>query len=171
MKTRTLITLGTLLALTLGVSAKPGGGKKRGEKGAKAKRALPDFIVTAYDTDGDGELSRAERGQLRSKMEERRNAMRAEFDTDGDGSLSAAEKEKLKAQKRTQALAKYDADASGSLEKEERKTMIDDLKASDPVAALALMRHHKAGKVGKAGRGGTKGEAKRKKKNPGATRL
>lgn len=157
MKAKTFITVSTLFALTLGVSAKAGGGKKRGEKGAKANRVLPEFIVTAYDSNGDGSLDRAERGQLRAKLEERRKSIRAQFDADADGSLSAPEKEALRVQKKAQMLEKYDADASGSLEKGERKAMIDDLKVNDPIAALALMRH---GKARKGDRVRAKGEVK-----------
>ncbi len=150
-----MITVAAMAVFSSVASAKPEGGKGKKGKGA---RSLPDFIVTAYDSDGDGALGETERKAFRADVEARRSEMKAQYDTDGDGELNKTEREAVKNKKHADALAKYDGDSSGSLDETERKAMVEDLKANDPLAALAFIRHH--GKSGEAGRGKKKGGKK-----------
>lgn len=98
------------------------GGRKRGSrmngKSGKMNQERSTKMQDKFDTDGDGELSEAERTAMRAKMQEnggrkqsgikRRGAnpeqraeILAKFDTDGDGELSDAERAALKAYAQT----------------------------------------------------------------------
>jgi Ca2+-binding EF-hand superfamily protein len=61
------------------------------------REAMWELLSTVYDTDGDGELSDAEREDLLGDFEVRCEAMHdrllADFDADGDGELSEEEME------------------------------------------------------------------------------
>lgn len=72
----------------------------------------PHRDLSAADTDGDGELSDAERQAFRDA---RRADLLAAFDADGDGELSQAERDAARLSKRLERFAELDADASGGL--------------------------------------------------------
>lgn len=64
---------------------KKDGAKKRGREGAGSGDRAPDpAVLKAFDKDGDGKLSKEERGAFRDA--------RKAFDKDGDGSLSPKER-------------------------------------------------------------------------------
>ena len=105
---------------------------------ADARRAGPDperreRRLAEFDTDGDGELSDAEREVAREALIERSISRHPEeYDTNGDGELSEAEREVARdakrarmGERRARALEKFDADGDGRLSEEERRAAFE----------------------------------------------
>ena len=63
---------------------------KSGKKKFCKKRKM--MVMKKFDKDGNGELSEAEKKEMKAHMEKRRAAMLAKFDKDKDGELSAEER-------------------------------------------------------------------------------
>jgi Ca2+-binding EF-hand superfamily protein len=94
-------------------------------------------MIERYDTDGDGQLSEAERQAAREDRRSRQSAFAtamedwttAQFDTDGDGKLSNAERaearqfqQRMQSQMRTKfELHTMDADGDGQITQAERQ--------------------------------------------------
>ncbi len=130
---------GVVLVLAMGPLWPPDvlaqhGGRHQGRRQKRLKQ---------FDTDGDGKLSREERGKLREELQAQRDERRQEklnnYDLDGDGKLSdeergqaksdrQAKKQEKREQKRQELLEKYDTDGDGELSDEERETMREEMK-------------------------------------------
>jgi len=100
----------------------------RGDRGAQAR----DAMMRQFDTDGDGELSDAERQAARAQWEARagegRQVMMRRYDKDGDGELSESERQaaraeigQLRDQIRERIMPQYDLDGNGELNDQERE--------------------------------------------------
>lgn len=84
-------------------------------KKAEERRAE---LVEKYDTDGDGQLSAAEKQAAREAI---RAKQIEKYDTDGDGELSREERRAAwKARRKKWILRRYDKDGDGELNEEEQ---------------------------------------------------
>ena len=96
--------------------------------------------IEKFDTDGDGQLSEAERDAARNakqaKIEEHK-AFRASFDLDQDGELSADEEVAFKEARAQKVIEHFDADGDGVLN--------DSEKAQAEQAKRRLKKLHKKG--------------------------
>jgi len=75
-----------------------------------------------WDTDGNGEISDAERKAMREALRARWAERRKEMDADGDGKVSREEALEYYRKRRE----KYDADGDGKLNQEEREKMYEE---------------------------------------------
>lgn len=106
-----LILTGLLTLSVATIHAQPG----------NSQRSVPPHILEKFDTDGDGELSDAERAAARETMEQKRAEHIALYDTDGDGELSPEERAVARDERfEAIALERFDADGDGELSDEER---------------------------------------------------
>lgn len=75
--------------------------------------------LAAFDTDGDGQLSDAEKEQMKAERTARREAHQAEVlaenDTDKDGSLSEAERAAMRTKRVDAMFGRLDADGDGKV--------------------------------------------------------
>ncbi len=143
MNARTWKVAGWIMALTGALTlAHAGQGQDKNRGGhPKGKYSGREEMLKRYDTDGDGQLSEAEREKLRSDRAARRGKhpsrkeIMQRFDADGDGQLNEQERAALRAgmkkrhggERREKMLRKYDADGDGELNAEEMENMRDDL--------------------------------------------
>ena len=147
MKTKTLLitTLATLPFTGFTFA------KGQDRKGCKISEEKKAELLTEFDKDGDGKLSKGER---KAAKEARKAAFIEKNDTDGDGKLSKGERKAAHEAKKAEILAKFDEDGDGELNEEERQA-----------AREANPRHHKKGRhkkignKGKGKRGDKKGQA------------
>lgn len=109
-----LVMCGVLIA-GVGLAAAQGFGHGGG-KGA---------MVQKYDKNGDGVLDASEKAALRTDMQAKREAKKAErlakFDTNNDGKLDASERAVMKAERAEAAFKKLDADGNGQISLDEFK--------------------------------------------------
>jgi hypothetical protein len=75
--------------------------------------------LAAFDTDGDGQLSDAEKDQMKAERMARREAHQAEVlaenDTDKDGTLSEAERAAMRTKRVDAMFGRLDADGDGKV--------------------------------------------------------
>jgi hypothetical protein len=110
-------------------------------------------LITDFDEDGDGLLSRAEWDAARAARRAAHEEERQSLDTDGDGEISSEEHDAARAA----LIATWDADGSGDLDEAERAAMRTDVqalvRAGEPLPPLPFMgAHHGPG--GHGGHGG-----------------
>ncbi len=86
------------------------------------ERGRHERLLERFDTDGDGELSEAERSSAR---ESRRLKRLEKYDRDGDGRLSDRERATARKAHRQQRLERFDADGDGELSREERRAAFE----------------------------------------------
>ena len=94
---------------------------------AEEREAVRAERVAAYDSDGDGKISDAEREVARDKRAEQ---MRARLDADQDGQISETERQAGRVQRTENMRTQFDTDADGKLTPEELK--------SSPFARFAI---------------------------------
>ena len=105
-----------------------GGRGDRGDRGAEAREAM----MKQFDTDGDGELSDAERQAARAQWEARasqgRQILVRRYDKDGDGELNDAERQaareemgQIRDEIAQRIVPQYDLDGDGELNDQERQ--------------------------------------------------
>lgn len=99
MKSMTVLMMAVVSLTTLGVRAQDEGeGAARGRRGPRhgLPPGLRERLLEAFDADGDGKLTGAERDKARESMKKRRAARHKKiletFDADGDGELNAEER-------------------------------------------------------------------------------
>lgn len=107
--------LAASLSLPAVAFASPGRGGRALSPTCAAKRA---DRIAAHDTDGNGQLSRQERHQLRSQ---RRQKMLARFDVNRDGTLDQGERTAMRQQRSTARFQKLDANGDGAISQAEAK--------------------------------------------------
>ncbi len=109
------------------VTALSAGSVRAEETEGQAPQKDTAWYVQKYDTDGDGQLSDAERESAKAAWKEKQAKRDLErFDKDGDGQLSDAEKgeaDAARAARKQKMLEKFDKDGDGKLSEEERAEM------------------------------------------------
>jgi len=84
---------------------------------AEIKQTRKAQMITEFDTDGDGELSRVERRAAKKAM---RAARIAAFDSDGDGALSDSEKTAAREARMATIESQLDTNGDGVVSDAER---------------------------------------------------
>ena len=153
MKIRVVRMGGLVMALLGAVTiAEAHPGRDGGGPEGREKRPSREEILKRYDKDGDGQLSEAERQQLRQdhadrrgsgdgkggpdRQRPRREEMLKRFDQNGDGELNEDERQAMHEARqerrsgsggnrpgREEMMNKFDTDGDGELNEEERKSL------------------------------------------------
>lgn len=82
---------------------------------------LRAHLLKKFDTDGDRQLSDAERAAAREQFKTHHPELFAKADADGDGKLSMDERIAMRRAIWKHVLARFDADGDGKLNEQERK--------------------------------------------------